>query len=274
MTKIKGIKNEIFAVIVVLLLNCFSCGGGEEGEGTLSVEIWGEEYIEKGIPAEVFSDRWSITFDKFLIVVGEIKSARGENAPDMVADKFKVYDLTKQGPTEIAIATVPAGAYDNTSYRISPADNSTEIGNASLDDLNLMKSNGFSVYIEGRAEKTGEQTKNFKWGFNTNTHYYKCQSTARISKGSAGVIQITIHGDHLFFDDLFSSEPNVTFDVIAGADSNGDNEITKEELKSFNIESLPNYQVGSTGIDNLWDFISYLTKTLGHIDGEGHCHSE
>ena len=48
------------------------------GEGTLGVAIWGEEFIETGIPASEFADGYGVTFDSFLINVGEIAVAREE----------------------------------------------------------------------------------------------------------------------------------------------------------------------------------------------------
>lgn len=260
-----------FEVLIVSLL--FSCEEGEAGKGTLTVEIWGEEFIEQGIPAEEFSDGWSVKFDKFLVNVGQITVAKDEGEPEISEHTFKIFDLVRQGPTQITIGEVTQGSYNNTSYRISPADDSTEIGNASIDDLELMKTGGYSVYIEGTATNSSEETKTFRWGFTTETHYHDCQSTAVVKKEAAAVVQITIHGDHLFFDDLFSSTPNLTFETLAEADSDEDGEVTSSELADYDITTLPNYQVGSTGIDNLWDFISYLTKTIGHIDGEGHCHT-
>jgi hypothetical protein len=92
-----------------------------------------------------------------------------------------------------------------------------------------------------------------------------------VSGGAEARVELTIHGDHLFYDDLFSSEPSVRFDLIADADRNGDWDISQEELLAVDLRPLPNYQVGSTDIVDLWRFIEQQTTTLGHIDGEGHC---
>jgi hypothetical protein len=50
--------------------------------------------------------------------------------------------------------------------------------------------------------------------------------------------------------------------------------IDADELRAIDITAEDNYQVGSRDIDNLWDFIEAQTHTLGHIDGEGHCHAD
>ena len=89
--------------------------------------------------------------------------------------------------------------------------------------------------------------------------------------GQPAVVQLTIHGDHLLYDDLFSETPNVAFTLIADADADNDGEVSRAELEAVDLRPLPNYQVGSTDIVDLWHFIEHLTTTLGHIDGEGHC---
>lgn len=86
--------------------------------------------------------------------------------------------------------------------------------------------------------------------------------------------EITIHGDHLFYDDLFSETPNVAFDLIAAADKDGDGVITELELRKLDIRAQDRYQVGDlTAITDLWSFIEQQTTTLGHFNGEGHCDS-
>ena len=71
-----------------LVLTASSCGGGE---GSYRVTIYGEAYIEEGIPADVFVDGWAITFDEFLIVVGDITLADGAAA----IDGWRVFDLAQ-----------------------------------------------------------------------------------------------------------------------------------------------------------------------------------
>jgi hypothetical protein len=85
-------------------------------------------------------------------------------------------------------------------------------------------------------------------------------------------VQLTIHGDHLFYDDLVAEEPFVSFDLVASADKDADNAITQAEIEATSITAPSRYGTGSTGVaGNLWAFISFQTSTLGHIDGEGHC---
>ncbi|MGA9522055.1 MAG: hypothetical protein WBV82_11350 [Myxococcaceae bacterium] len=133
-----------------------------------------------------------------------------------------------------------------------------------------MSVRGASLYVEGTAEKDG-QTKHFAWAFDTDTRYSHCDTTIDAKSGETGRAQLTIHGDHLVYDDLFSETPNVAFQLIADADADQDGEITEAELQATDIRTQARYQVGSTGITDLWRFIRFQSTSVGHIDGEGHC---
>ncbi len=243
------------------------------GEGELEVRIWGEEYIEEQIPADVFVDGWTLTYEKFLVSVGELGLAQAGQPADAEEATFQIFDLTRPSGGEgvaVTSATVSAGAYDDLDYRIAPSTAATA-GNATAADVTLMRDGGFSLYIAGKAERAGT-VKTFAWGFATSTHYERCKSTAVIAAGGTATSQITVHGDHLFYDDLFSPTPNVTFDLFAAADADADGEVTRAELAATDIRALANYQVGNLiEIKDLWRFIEQQTTTVGHIDGEGHC---
>jgi hypothetical protein len=248
-----------------------ACGGGAE----LSVRVYGEEYIEREIPADVFNDGWTVQYGRFLISLGAVEVAEAGAGPALAEPRFQVFDLTAASEGEgqlVAKGEVPAGAYASTRYKIYPADDGAVAGNTSADDVTLMKDGGFSVYVTGTATK-GDVTKTFAWGFATRTSYEGCESQASIAEGAPDTVQITIHGDHLFYDDLFAETPMLLFGLVAQADDDGDGdgEISQAELEAVDIRPLANYQVGSTDITDLWHFIEHQTTTIGHIDGEGHC---
>jgi hypothetical protein len=252
------------------------CGDGSAGTddpvgtGNLAVEVWGEDFVEQGIPASEFIDGWEVSFEKFLVAVDAIAVQRGNAEPDLHDDSQRVYDLTRPGPVAVFTGPVPAGRYDHTAYRVSPAQSGALVGNAEQADVDLLVDQGYSIYVEGTATN-GDRTKSFSWGFTSATTYQHCESSAEVTDGQSATVQLTLHADHLFYDDLFAEDPHITFDVVAQADDDDDGEVTQEELEAFDIMALPNYGTGSEGVDNLWDFIEHLTGTLGHIDGEGHC---
>lgn len=243
------------------------------GEGALEVKIWGEAFIEAQIPADVFVDGWTLTYESFLVSVGEVRLA-GQGAGVGAEDaQFRIFDLARPSGGagfRVTEATVPAGAYDDLGYAIAPSADAVA-GDASDADVQRMRDGGLSIYVAGRAERAGV-VKTFAWGFTTATRYEGCRSTAVVGDGGAATSQITVHGDHLFYDDLFASAPDVTFDLFAAADADGDGEITRAELEAVDIRPLANYQVGNLiEITDLWRFVAQQTTTIGHIDGEGHC---
>ncbi len=256
---------------LLALTICVSACGGQD-PGTLEVRIYGEEFIEDTIPASAFTDGWTVTFDRFLVAVGGLAVASGHGAPAFTDDTVRVYDLAQSSGGEGFLVTsreLDGGAYDHVEYGILPATAAAVAGNASAGDLELMKQGGYSVYLTGVATK-GDDVVRLEWGFTTRTRYFMCHSGAEVD-GDTAVAQLTIHGDHLFYDDLFAEEPAMKLDLVASADSDGNGTVDESELAAVDLSTRADYQVGSEPIDDLWAFIVYQTSTLGHIDGEGHC---
>ncbi|HLU66666.1 MAG TPA: hypothetical protein VKZ63_10345 [Kofleriaceae bacterium] len=260
------------ATLVALALGA-ACGGDDLAGGALSVRVHGEAFAEEGIPADVFVDGWAVTFDRVLIALGDVTAAAGHEPVALEAPEVRIWDLAASSGGagfEVASAEVPGGAYDHIAFRVAPAADATA-GNASAEDVELMTGGGLSLYVEGAAERGGER-KSFRWGFSGATSYRHCEGTAVIDGGPA-TTTLTMHLDHLFYDDLVAAEPNVAFDLIAAADDAGDRdgEVTALELAAVDLATEERYQVGSTGVEDLWSFIDHQTATIGHIDGEGHC---
>src|SRR5687767_2060238 len=93
-----------------------ACGGGGGEPGDLTVAVYGEELAEEGIPAEVFTDGWAVSFDKVLVSVGDVTAAAGHDEPALTSATFRVWDLARPSAGagyEIATAEVPGGAYDH-----------------------------------------------------------------------------------------------------------------------------------------------------------------
>ena len=157
---------------------------------------------------------------------------------------MKIWDMTKSGPFDVTTETVPAGAYTHAAYRISPATDAATAGNAASDDVQYMIDNGLSVYVEGTASD-GTTDVSFAWGFETDTTYDPCHSKGELAADGTADIQITIHGDHFFYDSAVSEDPDLRFNDIALADADSDGEVTEAELLDYDFTSLPNYMVGS-----------------------------
>ncbi|MCW5803260.1 MAG: hypothetical protein KIT31_12825 [Deltaproteobacteria bacterium] len=254
----------------------------DEQSGTITATAYGEDFIEQGIPADVFGDGWSVSFDAFLVSIGTPKAKAGEGGAEVGPDAMFVVDLARPSNGagyELASFAAPGGFYDHYGYRIAPSATATNV-NAAAGDFDDMTTEGFSIWVRGTATK-GAETRAIDWGFKLDMAYAHCEMDRSVD-GNTVEMQSTIHADHLFYDDATSPEPAVAFQLVADADgadgSTPDGTISLAELAATDIRGEARYQVGSqrdpqTGADivNLAQYITLQATTVGHINGEGHC---
>lgn len=262
--------------ITALPLFAIACGGDEAG--TITATVYGEEFIEEGIPASVFSDGWTVSFDKFLVSIGNVAAKAGEGGAEVGETGFFLVDLAQASDGEgyeLATFDAPGGTYDHYGYRLAPDAAATAV-NVQPADAAAMKAAGYSIWIKGSAAKAGV-TKTFDWGFTLKLTHSHCEAQEKVD-GNDVKMQSTIHADHFFYDDAVSEEPDVAFQLVADADgAAGDGAITLAELAAVDIRAQTRYQVGSNrdpagnAITNLRQYIEHQATTLGHINGEGHC---
>jgi hypothetical protein len=237
---------------------------------TLVLSISGEDYVEEEIPAADVVDRWSVTFDSFVVSIGAL-SAAGD--PFDGGPGYRLIDLsmgTSGAGVELDRVTLDPSAYRDIGFRIAPAPDAVAV-NVGMQVREKMLREGLSLLASGTARR-GRHEKHFLWGFTTITAYDGCESTTAVDGTGPIPGRLTIHGEHLFHDDLSSDASNVAFDLIAAADGDGDDDITEAELRAIDITTQARYQVGDlTDIKDLWSFIEQQTTTLGHFDGEGRC---
>lgn len=259
---------------LTLPLALLACG---DDAGTITSTVYGEEFIEEGIPASELVDGWAVAFDKFLVSIGDTKAKAGEGGVEVGLDGFFLVDLAAASGGaghELASFAAPGGTYDHYAYRLAPAADAAAV-NVSTADADAMRAAGYSIRVVGSATKAGV-TKTFDWGFTLKVTHAHCEVREAID-GNAASIEATIHADHLFYDDAVSAEPDVAFQLIADADADADGAITLAELAAKDIRAEARYQVGSledpagAAIVNLRQYIEYQATTLGHINGEGHC---
>lgn len=282
-------------------LATIGCGAsdptGSGGTGTISLTTWGEEYIEDEIPTDSkevtgFVDGWSVKYSKFLVNFHNIEVAdtKGDVAASM--DRSLLFDNHTKGVKPIVeFKDVEAKAWDRVSYEIVPVTADTVVDDsATEEDRQMMYDGGYSFYAEGDATKD-DVIKHFAWGFTIGTRYEQCHSE-QDGKGEFGVVvtnnsnidvELTTHGDHLYYDRLQES-PNpaivtsLRFDTLAAADADEDGEITLEELNvaALFVESCSDKPVACydpSGLDARTQgaFVTSLARTIGHFRGEGEC---
>ncbi|MEM7158699.1 MAG: hypothetical protein AAF799_38010 [Myxococcota bacterium] len=227
-----------------------------EALAVVELTAYGEEFVEDEIPASAFVDGWSIEFSRFVVALTDIE-VDGEPLPGHFAIDLRD-DSSGEGH-HLGEVVVPAGARPQITYRVAP-----------LPEPGLMPEPGASLVVEGRAQR-GEQTISFAWSFDTDTRYEHCEGVEALDSDLGNRSELTLHADHLFYDDLEAPDPNLAFDAIAAADTDGDGDVTMDELDAVQLGAAERYQGGGGQITDLGHFIRALTRTLGHIDGEGHC---
>lgn len=294
------------ALSTVLLagLASVACGTsdptGSGGKGTLTFTTWGEEYVEDEIPADSkevtgFVDGWSLRYSKFLVNFQNIQVADAKGHVTASLDGSLLFDNHVKGVKPIvSFDSVEAKAWAQVSYEIAPVSGDTILDNsATEDDRQRMEDAGYSFYAEGTATKD-DVAKHFAWGFAIGTRYVECHSEQDgkdeygvvVTNNSEVELQLTTHGDHLYYDRLEAS-PNpaivtsLRFDTLAAADADEDGEITLEELdaaalntKSCSDKAVPCYDPSGLGAATQGAFTTSLARTIGHFRGEGECSIE
>lgn len=273
-----------------LAVTLVACGAdpNDAGTGTAKFTTWGEEYIEQGIDAQAgatvgFVDGWSVKYEKFLVNFGGItvRDAAG-NVAGAQSGTLLVDNTQKGVKTLLEFPGLEAKAYTNVSYSHVPVTPATVVVGASAADRDAMASKGLAIWVAGKATKGGVE-KRFSWGFATTTLLSDCKAEED-GKETSGIVvrtnqtdvsELTTHGDHFFYDRLQASpdpavETNLRFDAIAAADKDGNGEVTLDELKAVPLD-VPTYNPSPFAVTNLGDFVTALSRTVGHYRGEGEC---
>lgn len=251
---------------IVICLGLSACGAGD---GEWVVETWGEEYIEQGLPSEIFDDGCSVVYDTFLVSMGHRALIDGSGTEVGDLGPAQVFDLVVPGPVPMGAVAVPADHYSSVSLVIAPDPDATAGSATDAQTAEIVAADA-SVLVDGELT-CGTRAVHFRWAFDASTTY-DCEPTdLTIPAGGADGTQITIHGDHLFYDGLENADAVVRGQAVVDADGDGDGEVTLAELDAVSIPAL-GYDVGEySDVLTLRAFVSHLTRTIGHIDGEGEC---
>lgn len=199
------------------------------------------------------SDGWRVTFERFVSAAGDV----GLDTPREVdrddpetcidytdAHYDRLFDFARAGRTHLGLAYGTGNCA--VEFRLkSPSTDSLLQPGATTEDLTFMRvreSDAWSddgrvnVWVIGRAERAGV-TKRFDWAFRQGDRVSQCASAS--GEGNVDEVKIladdshelhgVVRGEELFRAGLDGTSPLV-FDPHAGADANGDGDITLGEL--------------------------------------------
>jgi len=293
MTMLAYDKRYFFPSLCGMLL---ACADPDAGTGSVAISISGEQAALDGYPVGngddeiAFSDGWSLQFSKILVSLDafELKASDGEVA-ELESDPV-VADLRQGEPELWSFEDVPARRWDRVSYRFAaPNVRTREVNDIDPDALDRMLEEGYSLYIEGVAKKDAREIP-IQWGFDFELTLTRCENGRDntdgmiVSENKLNEAQVTVHLDHLFFDSFATDDAQLRFEAMAAvAPDSGP--LTLDELAKQDNLSAPKdadgelldvvYDPGSTFDPvprNLRDYVVGAASTIGHWNGEGHCH--
>jgi len=277
---------------IIAAVSTVACGDSDNGKGTATFTTWGESFIEDGLPSDVFpKDNWSVKYSKFLVVYHSVTIADDSNNIVAKLDHPLVFDMTKKAtgnPKTLFTAELEAKAWPDVSYQVGPISDDATAGDLASDaDVTLLRTDQASVHVEGIATSPTGGSKSFNWSFSPATLFEGCHGEqdgkevegVLVTNGGNQIVELTVHGDHLFYDDLQSEEAVPRFQALADADANNDGNITLAELDQVPLYTIPiekgTYGTGALGnVNTLGDYERTLSRTIGHYRGEGSCNSK
>lgn len=289
-------------VALVFVFSVAAC----DSTGRVQVFVAAEDTIPEGLvpgsEEEHIHDGWTVSYDKFIAVVGNFRAGRSSAPAARLAEpKAYVIDMKSLPTNGLVLATfenVAAERWDKVGYDLPNASAATlKAEVTSQADHDRMVQNGWSVYFEATLTRSDGTSCNptapgdcvprpslkVKFGLKAGTSYDGCappegDAGFAVPTGGSAQVKPTLHGDHWFFTNL-TQGAEITerrAQWMADADLDRDGETTIEELKRVRAADLfksPPYNLTGAIIplNTAHDFLEAQARTLGDFQGEGEC---
>lgn len=293
-------KRVCLSVFVVALAGCGSTG---------SVQVFVEpedsipEGLEPGTGDENIADGWTVTYDSFVIAIGNFRASQSANADARLAEpKVYVVDLKNAPAGGFVLARfdgADATRWDKVGFDMPNATASAAKAEGLSDaDYDRMVAGNLSLFVKGKLTKADGQScrpnaptdcvarteVTFSWPVKAGTSFDDCASTsgkAGFSVPSGGTVQVkpTIHGDHWFFTNI-TQGAEVTerkAQWISDSDLNRDGDVTLDELRNVRASDLftqsRGYNISGAiiPVSTAYDYLEAQARTLGDYQGDGEC---
>ncbi len=284
---------------VVAVAGC----SGDDGDGTGSVRfvVSDEGAAVKGYPltkngVEIrFVDGWTLSFERYLVVLGDIslRDSAGNTAAE--DSRHWVVDLTQGDSVVTLLGDLPARRWDRLSFSVPWASAAAiPLGAVAAQDVEELVAAGGSYLISGSASHPSRGTVTFDWILDNPTRNRNCTngldntSGVVVRNNATSQVELTVHVDHLFWDTLGAEQTNLRFDPFWGADKDKNGEVTRDELVAQRITNLTDpdgapllndagvplvYNPASVPLADktLWHFLLASTSSQIHYNGVGLC---
>jgi hypothetical protein len=287
------------ALLALTALLTTPLAGCAEATGSAQIFVQPEDTVSEGLnpgsDVENIKDGWAVTYDRFLVAIGNVRASRSDSDETLSDPAVYVLDLRGAPPGGYVIKSfedVPAARWDRFGFDLPNAkQGATSLPPTSDADLELMVSNGYSVYVEGNITKcpiggacdpASEVT--FRWGLAAGTAFDDCATEDgftgfAVPEGGTAQVKPTIHGDHWFFNNITSgAELTERYaQYIADCDLDMNGETTLDELKQAKASDvLPSEKYNLSGaltgpVSTAFDYVLAQASTLGDFQGDGEC---
>ncbi|MDC0685662.1 hypothetical protein [Sorangium atrum] len=304
MQRLKVTGFMVAACALALVAGCGDESGATSETGAVQIFVEPEDTIPEGLEPgtgeENIADGWKVTYERFLVTIGNVRAARSDAEETLGDASVFVLDLKNAPATRYVIANfqdVSAVRWDRFGFDLPNAKAGVKtLPPTTAADVDLMVEGGYSLFFEGSIEKAdGESCPppggacvpaarvRFSWGLSAGTSFDDCATEDGIngfSVPTSGTVAVkpTIHGDHWFFDNITAGvELTKRYaQYIADSDLDGDGETTIDELKQVNAADVfgDEYNLaGASGgpIETAYDYVVAQARTLGDFQGDGEC---
>jgi hypothetical protein len=291
------------ALIAVLSAATAVAGCGDDyGVGNLQVLLEPEATVTDGLDPgselEHVRDGWTVRFTKYVIAVGDIQLGTSHRNIAHRDDTMHVVDMTSLPPAGFFLAQfdeIDARRWDYFGYTTGHVDGGLRDDSVSQEDMDEMAANGWTYLMEGTVTNPeGESCPPggtcapatevaFRFGIPAYTEAVRCEAEGifgvSVAENTTTSVNVSIHGDHLFFDS-FPTGPEIVdrrAQWIANADLDQDGMATQEDLKAIALEDLfPSNLYSYEGapfieLATAFDWLVAQSHTQPHFQGEGHC---
>lgn len=281
----------------LLSLGCLVCACGDgsaaHGSGKVRLLLTAEATITNGLDVgtdEENTEDFSVRFDKYLAVVGEIELGRKKSSERLRLEDSWIVNMIDTGTEGLELGIlrgVPSGTWDEFGFRTPIASARAKTGpNVSQAERDEMIDKGLTYWIEGRvlrAENLGGDVA-FTIKASVPTQFSECsyEGEAGLSLVEDGTTTatITLHGDHIFFNAFPAASESSVRRLAAwlvASDLNADGAVDVQELEQVEASDVFTQARGYSlsgaplAILTAFDFVRVQLASQGHFKGEGEC---
>lgn len=288
---------------MILWFAYFGCVSEDlAGTGAVEFSLSGGTAVREGFPHTegetemAFVDGWELSFDRYLVSVGELTVGDPETGEALAAPRLhRVVDLARAADASEDLELMedlPALRAD-IGFTVEGASAASSSDSASASDLAEMQANGWSHWIGGVAHRDGEEVT-FSLGLSLPTRYTRCVNGKDFTRGLAieshkttGAV-LYAHAVHLFWDTLAAGDEDLRFDAWAAV-AGHDALVTPEDLAAQDLTDLRAadgtplldadghrvlYDDGGMLTSNQYNLLAFISEALrqsAHLNGVGYC---